>query len=390
MGVLGIIVEYNPFHNGHLYHLNKAKSITGADYTVAIMSGNFTQRGLPANLDKFTRTQLALYYGVDMVVELPVIYATSSANYFASGAINLLNAIGVDYLCFGAENSDINILKKLAETEEDELYKSTIKKYLSEGMSFATSKEKATLQANPNFINMDGLFSSNSILGTEYLRALKMTNSAIYPYAIQRDSSFVSATLINKCIINNIQSCREHVPNKTYLAIINFISKNNKPINLDSFSSIFHYQLIKYRDIMPQFLGVDEGIENRLLEKAYEHYNLSHIIMAIKTKRYPLAKLQRMVTHIILDIKKEDIKKNSTPPYVRVLGFKGSSQHLFKKISYLPIITNVKNARKVLDDKGYSLLKKDIFATDMYYIGQGGYKNKRKQKKLEYTAPIII
>lgn len=384
MSILGIVVEYNPFHNGHLYHLKKAKQITNAKYVIAVMSGNFLQRGLPACLDKCTRTKLALHYGVDMVIELPLLYATSAANYFANAAISLLNAVGCNYVCFGAELADINLLSE-AITETDDI-KLNIKSNLNKGLSYAKSKSLSTTGSNE-------VFKPNNILGIEYLKALKNTNSQMIPFAIKRNNKFASATYINGNLMQNkkskIYKIEEHIPNETYNALINSIKTQAYPIRLNNFSNIFHYKLINEKRNINKYLDVTEGLENLIIKKAQENYLLEDILKATKTKRYTLAKLQRVVTHILLNITKEDMYNIKVPPYVRILGINKERTHLINNIKSLPTVINLKKDEENLCIKGKLLLSKEITATDIYYLSQPCYKIYPKKINIEYTKKLI-
>ncbi|MCL1935724.1 MAG: nucleotidyltransferase family protein [Defluviitaleaceae bacterium] len=373
MKILGIIVEYNPFHNGHLYHLNMAKKITNSDFVVAVMSGNFSQRGTPACLDKYKRTLIALQNGVDVVIELPVLYATSAARYFALASISILNNFMVDYICFGAENSNLEILQNA--TIESEEFKEIFKKNLSKGFSYQRAYEK-TLEISKNDIKL----SSNNILAIEYLRALKNTNSHIKPFVLQRNEKYTSATEIKKNILN-LEKLEKNVPKETYESIKN----TNKNITLDDFTDFFKYKVIQEKENIKKYLDVDEGLENRILNNLDSKKNISSMIEVLKTKRYSHFKLQRMISHIFLNITKEDMKKYEYPPYIRILGFKKNSSFLFKNIKNSPLITNIKNAKKILG-KDYNLLEKEIFSTEIYNLASKNHDLFHS----DYKTPIIL
>jgi predicted nucleotidyltransferase len=193
MLVNGIIAEYNPFHNGHQYHMNVAKEHTGADYTIVVMSGNFVQRGAPALLDKFKRAEMALRGGADLVLELPAYYAASSAEYFATGAVAILDKLGVvNHLCFGSECGDTETLKQIAAilSQEPDEYVELLRDYMREGMSYPAARTTALLQYAPSFSKYRDVFSSpNNILGIEYIKALLRRNSAITPVTTLRVGS---------------------------------------------------------------------------------------------------------------------------------------------------------------------------------------------------------
>lgn len=368
--VLGIIVEYNPLHKGHLYHLNMAKQLVNPKYTVALMSGNFTQRGLPAVLDKFTRTSLALYYGVDMVVELPVIYAMGAAQYFAFGSINILNSLPVTHLCFGAEEENLSKLWKCAEilAHEPPEFKSVLKQGLKEGLSYPKAREFA-LKA----VNSSVRLLPNNILAVEYLKALIQTSSSIIPINIKRDSKFLSATCINQNLRKGNYKILEELPDLTAEALV---KNKDSAVNLDNYSSIFHYKLLS--NDLEKYLDIKEGLDNRLRKAATEFFNISQIITGTKTKRYTQTRLQRIILQILLDITKEDMDRWRSPPYVRVLGLKKEAASLLKNVDNL--VMNIKKARLI---EGRELLEKEISATDIYYLGQN-----RGGKGYEYKEAI--
>lgn len=374
MNILGIIVEYNPFHNGHLHHLKEAKKATGADYVVAVMSGNFLQRGLPACLDKFTRAKLALLHGVDIVIELPVLFATSAANTFAHGAVSLLNDFGATHICFGAETPDINMLRTVA--KENSAVSERVQQGLATGMSYPRALDCAI---------DNQVFTPNNILGIEYLRAIDALGSNIQPIAIQRNTTLKSATSINQQIISSsLHEVCDNVPTATLQEL-----QKVAPISLDNFSHIFQYKVAKEKKELAKYLDVDEGLENRIISKTAEAYNLTELLALIKTKRYTMTKLQRMATHILLDITKEDMLKIPTPPYVKILGMRREAQHLLNSVKAVPLIVNIKSDMTKLSTTGYDLLQKEIFATDLYHLGIHGHKNSPAPKGLEYTTPLL-
>ena len=344
-------------------------------------------------LDKYKRTLTALKNGVDMVVELPVLYATSSANYFARGAVTILKALGVDHLCFGAETTDIHMLEQAG--EENHTVQQYLKQGLNSGMSYPQAYQQALAQSG-NTLTL----SPNNILAIEYLRALRETEASIKPYAIARNQALKSATAINQSIaraakkpakkheISHLKSLLKGVPLDTFRSIETSI-KQRKTMDLNRFSGLLHYKLLTHADQLHQFLDVDEGLENRLLKSAATHRLISDLVTDMQTKRYTRLKLQRMITHILLDIKKHDLINFPTPPYVRILGFRYGAQELLKNIHGLPLITNIKNAPYILG-RTQKVLEKEMFATDLYNLVSGGTINPSLEKEIEYRIPLVI
>lgn len=415
MKITGIIVEYNPFHNGHLYHLQKTKQLTKADYIVAVMSGNFVQRGEPACINKWTRTKMALQAGVDLVLELPVIYATASAETFAWGAIQILQQTGiVNSLCFGSEDGNLNTLKKIAEIlyKEPFLFKRELKKNLDQGLNFP----KARSNAIQYYIKMTGiktqscindiLSSPNNILGIEYLKALLKLNSTMIPYTFSRIANsyhstdtkgpISSATAIREKILkNHFSILKQTMPSFAYQLIKEEIENKKAPIIYDTFSSILQYILrtLSATDLR-SFMEISEGLENRIMTTGSKYFTISEIIENMATKRYTQTRICRELLHIILQIKTSDIlkyKQQGGPQYIRILGFRKESQQalsLLKSHCSLPIISNTKKFMQQANPLQKKMLKQEILATDIYTLG---YPNSSYRiKGYDYTIPIII
>lgn len=377
----GIIAEYNPFHKGHKYHIEETKRITNTDI-VAIISGNFVQRGEPAMTDKHTRAKMALLNGVSLVLELPVEYATGSADIFATGAINILNSTGIiDNLSFGSEAGNLSVFSKISDilNNEPPLYKTQLKEYLNLGLSYPSSRNKAL----ESYLNTDLAFLNkpNNILALEYIRAIKKLDSKITPVTIERIISQYNSNLLSG-EISSASAIRTALINKDKFAL-NAIPKNcinlitNKKIpTLDDFSTILSYILCTTPPIeLSKYADVTEGLENRITNTDF--VTISELMENIKTKRYTYSKLQKALLHIILGITKEEQQK--PPKYIRLLGFRKDKKHLLSdmvKNSSLPVITNVK--------ENSDLLEREILSTDIYNIVNN---NKRG---LEYTTPLVI
>lgn len=391
MKIVGLITEYNPFHNGHLHHIKLAKKITSADYVVVVMSGNFLQRGTPAIIDKYKRTQMALMCGADLVVELPCTFATASAEFFASGAVSILNKMGcIDYLCFGSECGDIILLEKVANllAKEPAKFKTAIKSYLKEGLSFPVARKKALLdcitQTTSNINEFESILSEpNNILAIEYMKAIKKQKSLIKPVTIKRAVSgyhdtqikdtICSASAIRKALQTcGLDSFKDHVP-ACVKDILTAEYEKTFPVYMNDFSS-----LLKYRLLLPhgkpftKYLDVSESFSNAIENHLSQYINAESFMAVLKNKQYTLTRINRSLMHILLNIEKETMSaymENDYAQYIRILGFKKDSSQLLTQIrnnSKLPIISKLADYKKILSPLGCSMLEQDIFASDIY------------------------
>lgn len=406
--VLGIIAEYNPFHNGHLYHLEQSKKITGCTYTVAIMSGNFTQRGSTSLIDKWQKAKCTIENGIDLVIELPSLYATSSAENFAEGSIKILDSLKVvDYISFGAETSNINILDKIATVlyNEPKEYKNLLSHELSKGLSFPKARENALmmyLNDIRKYINI--LSSPNNILGIEYLKALKKYNSNIMPISIPRFEAYhndteytgnvASSTAIRNIIKNNgFQILEKLIPEITYSTLINNIKIGHIVPDLSVFEKeiIYNLRKMKLSDIA-ELADVSEGLEFAIKNAANSCNSLVEFLNIIKSKRYTSTRIQRILLYSLLGITKKDIAiSRKVQPYVRVLGFNQKGKFLISEAAKanpkLQIITSVKKFVDNNSNKNLSLmLDKDVWATNVYTIGY----EYDSWNNLDYTQKLII
>ena len=393
--VLGIISEYNPFHNGHLHHLIESKKIANSDYCIAVMSGNFTQRGEVSIVDKWEKAKMAIANGVDLVIELPTIYATSSAENFASGAIKILNSLGiVDFISFGSECNDISVLDDIANVLafEPTQYKTLLSHELSRGESFPKARENALMMYLNDIRRFANVLSSpNNILGIEYLKSLKRQKSNIKPITIQRqdakyndatiprNSRFASATAIrNLCQApEDISPIQKFVPEATFDILEENIKKGTFVKNISVFDKEIIYTLRKMStDEIANLPDVSEGLEFALKNAVNQCNSVVELLSFINTKRYTKTRLQRILLYAILGITKQDMAISmSTPvPYIRVLGFNEKGKELLSEISKrnkkLEIITSVKKfVDKKSNDNLKLMLNKDIWATDVYTLG---------------------
>ena len=378
MKTLGIVAEYNPFHNGHAFHLDRAKTIVGAKYTIAVMSGNFVQRGEPAIVDKRTRTHMALHAGVDIVLELPLQCAAASAKYFARGAVGLLAATGVvDAIAFGAE-AKLAELKEAARLVREEPYADALKEGLSRGLSYP----RARAEAVGGRIG-DILRGPNNILAIEYINAIEMLEGHIECIAIGRTvahndgmiGGFASASCLRRMLLSG-QDISEFVPNHTRELLEAYGCLHS----LDNLSGLFHYRI---RMLGPEGLRniaeVSEGLEHRILRCARETYLISDIITRIKTKRYTQSKIRRIILYIVLGVTRDRLQE--PPGCIRLLGMRKGSEELLRRISQassLPLITTPRG--KVTDHA----------STNTYYLSATTHDKRLEDARQEYRLPTFI
>ena len=407
--VLGIVAEYNPFHNGHLYHLEKSKKDTGSEYSIAVISGNFTQRGSTSLVDKWEKAQMAIANGVDLVIELPTLYATSSAENFADGAIKLLDSLKiVDYVSFGAETPNLGVLDHLADIlyYEPKEYKALLSIELGKGLSFPKARENALMMYLNDQKNIKNILNSpNNILAIEYLKALKKHKSRINPYIIGRFESdynstkitgnIASSTAIRNMLKNNAFNFLPQLMPQSSCAIL---AKNIKTGHAIPDISVFEKEIIYNLRKMTineikELPDVSEGLEFAIKEAASSCNTIVEFLNIIKSKRYTTTRLQSILVYALLGITKKDIEVSKrTVPYIRVLGFNQNGKHLLSEISKanpkLQIITSVK---KFVDSNNKNrnldiLLSKDIWATNVYTIG---YAND-SWSNLDFTHKLIM
>lgn len=382
MNITGIITEYNPFHNGHKFHLEESKKQTKSDGTICIMSGNFVQRGGPAIIDKWKRTEMALSNGVNLIIELPTFYAVSSAEFFAKGAVSILNSLNiVNNLFFGSEIGDAKALSEIAKVlvSEDERFQNILKENLSLGLTFAKAREKSLIEyLNSSEIN-NIITSSNNILGIEYIKAILKLNSSINPVALKREGSnyndkslsqtFSSATSIREVLKNtsNIEDLKNIIPLESYEV---FSKLQEQDYRFTFEEEMFKYIKYKIQTNCVNFNNlyeVTEGLDNKIIKEISSSNSLHEFILKIKSKRYTYSKISRILTHIYLGLDNDDFKDiaNENNLYVRVLGFNKTGREilsLIKANSSIPLIT------KVPRFTNNPLLKFDLQATACYSL----------------------
>lgn len=404
--VLGIIAEYNPFHNGHALHLAKSKEETGAEFSICIMSGNFVQRGNTSIVNKWIKAEMALKNGIDLVLELPTVYSISSAENFAEGAIKLLNSLKiVDTVSFGSENSDIDVLNRISGIlyEEPKQYIELLNSELKKGISFPKSRENAILLYlnDPKYFNI--LNQPNNTLAIEYLKALKKYKSHIKPFSIKREKAFynsncivdeyASATAIRNMVINKqYGDIRKVMPIDSYNLLMQEIENKRYVLDISQFEKEILYSLRRLSTFdLKKYPEINEGLENTIKNAANSCNTLPELINIIKSKRYTQTRIQRILLYILLDITKKDMYiSRKTIPYARVLGYNQKGKELISEIYKAnPKITFVTSVKTFLDSSSHKIYKemlnKDILATNIYTLA---YQND-SWANLDYTQRII-
>lgn len=410
--VLGIIAEYNPFHNGHMYHLQKAKEQSGAQYCICVMSGNFVQRGNTSIVNKWKKAEMALLNGVDLVIELPTIYSVASAEGFSLGAIKLLNNLKiVDVISFGTETSDFAALNNISSivNEEPMKYKSILNSELKKGLSFPKARENALmlyLNDNKRYDNI--LNTPNNILAIEYLKALKKIKSTIQPIPVKREKvyyndnvivdEFASATAIRKLLKNEeFSEIRKVVPKSTYQILKKETELGNVVLDLSRYEKEIIYNLRRMTvSEIAELPDVNEGLEHSLKNAANYSNDITNLINIVKTKRYTVTRIQRILICALLGITKRDVgMAKKTEPYIRVLGFNEKGKELISRINKqnpkATVITSVKKFQdKNNNNKNSKIYKRlldiDIFSTNVYTMAC----KSESLANLDYTKNMVI
>lgn len=411
MKTVGIIAEYNPFHNGHAYQIAEAKKITGADYCIVVMSGNFMQRGIPAIMDKSLRIQSALMYGADLVLELPIHYATGSAEYFASGAIAILDRLNVtDCLCFGSECGDIQALSAISDAlvSESAEFKAILKQKMKAGYSYPQARNDALIITAPQLTQyLDVLRYPNNILGLEYLKALKRRGSRIEPCTISRIGADYHDIHLNKAcssalairesiaIKQDIGFIREQIPEAVYELMEANYTKTF-PVFAEDISSLLLYKLIQEQENgFSKYFDIDNDFSDRLCRLIHSYTDYTSFCEILKTKNITHTRVARNLLHILLNIYQSDLDKFCAEDYVyyaRVSGFRKEAAPLLSAIkdnASIPLISKLADAGDhITSENGIKMLKQDIQANHIYslILCQKFHQNFQN----EYTRSIII
>lgn len=387
MKACGIVAEYNPLHSGHVYQINMAKHLSGADCIIVVMSGNFVQRGEPSVIDKYARTRAALMSGADIVIELPVFYALSSAENFARGAVLTLNALKTDSICFGAETDNPDTLTRISEAiiSETAEYKTVLNKELAQGASFPAARQAALLECIPE--SKDIIAGSNNILALEYIKTILKNNLSIRYFPVLRQGAgyndesdlaeHASAFGIRKMLISGDYSkAKAFLTPDMYNEIINSC---NCPIFLDDFSNIFNHKMlslkqacalnnISFAEKLAEYEDLSPDIAKRFANTFTGRCCISEFAMKIKTKNIVYSRICRCIMHIILEItkKQSEIYNINAVPYIRLLGFNKTGQEYLsfvKKDLTVPLITKTADYKELL---AFDLACSDIYSQVIY------------------------
>lgn len=355
MDAVGIICEYNPFHKGHIYHIEETKRLFPGRTIILVLNGYFLERGEVSILSKENKTKLALIYGVDLVVELPFVFGSQSADIFAEAAIKILNFLGCKQVVFGSELNDVKTLEKVADLQESKEYNNRVKELLDKGVNYPTALFKA-LEIKENVCN------PNDLLGISYIKAIKKNKFDITPVTIKRTSDYhdledVSEIISASNIRNKIKLKEDisyFVPRKAVKLI--------EDINLDMLFPFIKYKILTDNDLS-KYLTVDEGIHNRLKEKVMDTDNIDDFIKAVKTKRYTYNKIARMLIHILIGVPK-DINKLAKIEYIKVLGFNKKGRAYLHELNDLdvalvPMPNTLTYKYEIIAAQIYSLISKN-------------------------------
>ena len=382
--VVGLVVEYNPFHNGHLHHIQEIDKLFEDNIKIAVMSGDFVQRGEPSLLNKFEKTKVALSHGIDIVIELPAFYSCQSAEIFARGSVNILDKLSCSHIVFGSESNDLDKLKRIATISLTKEFELSLKGFLAEGFSYPTAFSKALF---------DEKLGSNDILALEYLKAIKVLNSKIIPHSIKREKTgyyddekenFASASYIRKKILSldkdkiNLSFAKDLVPKFSF----DTLEKNFfYLISLENFYDLIRYEILKNKEDLKNIQDMEVGLENRLYESALKNLDFNCFFNEILSKRLTISRLQRILLHILLGLTK-DVTNNTkfSIPFVKILGFSKKGQEylnfLKKTDSYKEnkILTSNRNLKEFLNEEEKFLFEFNERCSQIYRI-KSNYDN---------------
>ena len=337
MNVVGIICEYNPFHNGHKYHLEKIKEMFPDSIIILVMSGNFTERGIPSIIDKWNKTEIALEMGIDLVVELPFVFATQSADIFAHGSISILKELRANCLVFGSENNNVEKLTMAANyVLNDDSYQEKVKMYLDKGYNYPTSLNMAFPK------EYESIKTPNDLLAFSYIKEIMKQKANITPISIQRTNAFHSMELSKIASSTSIRKALEEKKDITYSVPKEVANKlNGKLCFQNDYFPFLKYKILSSPDLTI-YQTVDEGIDKRIQKEIVSVTNWEELIQSIKTKRYTYNRINRMLIHILCNFTKEQANKWHDISYIRVLGFSRKGQKYLndiKKEMSLPLVT---------------------------------------------------
>ena len=410
MKIAGIIAEYNPFHNGHAYHIEQTKKITGADRVIVAMSGNFTQRGAPAIYDKYSRTLAALNAGADLVIQIPSVYSLSSAEFFGKAAVSLLDSTGlVEYLSFGTEAGDLENISKVADIlyEEPEKYQRSLKQYLKSGETFPVARTRALMEYCPEIVNISEIVASpNNILGIEYLKALKAIGSSMKPMTVKRlgadhndhymhGATNVSAKAIREAVSygSQIESLSEYMNDVSYTSLMGAI-ENNQTVFENDLSGMMIYKLISEREKgYTKYFDVSQDLSDRIVNNLDKFTCLTEFCDLLKTRDKTYTRISRALFHILLGITDESISSaeySGMCKYIRILGFRKESEDVISELkthSSLPLITGYNDAKNLYSEQFKDYVS-ECRIEDLYYAVQT--MKSGIPSKADASRPLVV
>lgn len=406
MKILGIVVEYNPFHLGHKYQLEMAMKESQCDGVAVVMSGNYVQRGEPAIIDKYTRAEMAIKSGVDLVIELPFPFSCQNAELFALGAIRELKKLNVSTISFGCENTDINLLHKIADFQLNNIeeYNFLLKKYISEGLSYPSAVNSAinTLLSESNNHSDDLTLLPNNTLGLEYIKAARKINFNVDFLPIKRHmaqhndkkitNKFASATAIRSEVLTmNLIKAKASLPPISYALLKDYYKEHRLFNSLDNYLDLIYYKIISSdKNYLKTIYDVTEGLENKIYDNACKHKTLDDFIMSIKSKRYTYSRIRRILLNILLDITTADIDylKENDNNYVKALAFNFNGKKILNhaKENNTAIITKFSDyKRNGIDVKNSKVFEMTNKSSNIYYLP---FKNRENFYNLEYKKNV--
>lgn len=422
MNTIGIIAEYNPFHNGHAYQIQTIRQVTGAKNIVVVMSGNFVQRGAPAWTDKYLRAEMALENGADFIFELPTVFSTASAETFAYGGVSLLNSLGfVDGICFGSECGDLSVLSRIASflAKTDTRFLADLSQSMKEGQTFPAARARLLQEQFSDLLtDYPGLLAEpNNILGIEYLKALETLSSPMIPFTVSRndegyhnlnsDGTFISATAIR-----NRYEQTEHssffrdlaasIPDSVGQLLIK--NKNRFPVTENDFSEMIYYKLRTLDESALEIADMSPELLHRIQKNIHQFTTVTEFTKLLKTKQYTYSRISRVLFHLLFGI-----RRFSEPPfqtaYARLLGFRKDKSYLLRSVSAIPLITKMADADASLNhfcdslscsgaakqnylEHAHYQLDRDILASDLYRFAL--HKKNSVLLPDEYHAGVVI
>ncbi|MCI8936718.1 MAG: nucleotidyltransferase family protein [Lachnospiraceae bacterium] len=418
MKTAAIIAEYNPFHNGHQYQIEETRRRTEADFILVLMSGDFVQRGAPALCNKYIRTKMALLGGADLVIELPCLYALSSAEFFAGGAVALLNQLNVvDILSFGSESGNLSLFEKCTDAviRHDDEITPFIQKKLKCGIPFPAARAQAVseiLSADSDAGELHALFASpNNILGMEYCKALLASQSTIRPFTLKREdagyhntsvtvhsSRYISASAIRNALTKTPEIIAEYVPSEVYQIMI----KNSLPqayLDEDVFSMLLYYKLLTEKEQgFSAYLDCTPDLSDKICKHLSDYTSFTGFCHLLKTKELTYTRLSRVMMHILLNIRTPDffrphfLTRKLYTPYARLLGFKKEAAPLLsaiKKNSFISLLSKPADAGSLLNKEAFAMLQQDIFCASVYESAVFQHTGKLPLNELK-QSPIIL